>query len=65
MSVELRLPNINSETPEGQLSQIRSYLYQFAEELNWALNTLSSPEENREAIVQAASEATAARESKA
>ena len=64
MGVELRLPNINSETPEGQLSQIRSYLYQFAEELNWALNTLSTAEESKEAI-QTTSEATFARESKA
>ncbi len=64
MSVELRLPNINSETPEGQLSQIRSYLYQFAEELNWALNTLSTSEESKE-VIQTTSEASAARESKA
>lgn len=64
MGVELRLPNINSETPEGQLSQIRSYLYQFAEELNWALNTLSTAEESKE-VIQTTSEATAARESKA
>ena len=64
MSVELRLPNINSETPEGQLSQIRSYLYQFAEELNWALNTLSTAEESKE-VIQTTSEATASRESKA
>ncbi len=64
MGVELRLPNINSETPEGQLSQIRSYLYQFAEELNWALNTLSTAEESKE-VIQTTSEATFARESKA
>lgn len=64
MGVELRLPNINSVTPEGQLSQIRSYLYQFAEELNWALNTLSTAEESKE-VIQTTSEATAARESKA
>lgn len=64
MGVELRLPNINSETPEGQLSQIRSYLYQFAEELNWALNTLSTTEESKE-VIQTTSEASAARESKA
>lgn len=40
MSIDIRLPNITSPTPEGQLQQMRSYLYQFAEQLQWALNTL-------------------------
>ena len=40
MGIELRLPNITSTTPEGQLAQMRSYLYQFAEQLQWALNTM-------------------------
>lgn len=40
MSIEIRLPNINAPTEAGQLSQMRSYLYQFAEQLQWALNTL-------------------------
>ena len=38
MAVELRLPNIKGETPEAQLSQIKSYLYQLTEQLNWAMN---------------------------
>lgn len=38
MAVELRLPNIKGETPEAQLAQIKSYLYQLTEQLNWALN---------------------------
>lgn len=38
MAIELRLPNIKGETPEAQLAQIKSYLYQMAEQLNWALN---------------------------
>ena len=40
MSLDIRMPNINATTAEGQLSQIRSYLYQFAEQLSWALNTV-------------------------
>ena len=40
MSIDIRLPNINSATEQGQLSQIRSYLYQLVEQLNWALNTV-------------------------
>lgn len=35
--INLRLPNITATTEKGQLEQIRSYLYQFAEQLNWAL----------------------------
>lgn len=40
MNVDIRLPNITAATPEGQLAQMRSYLYQFAEQLQWALNTM-------------------------
>ena len=40
MSIDIRLPNITATDEAGQLMQIRSYLYQFAEQLNWALNTL-------------------------
>ena len=42
MSMDSRLPNINAETEAGQLRQIRSYLYQFAEQLKWALSTLET-----------------------
>lgn len=40
MGIDIRLPNITETSPDGQLRQIRSYLYQFAEQLQWALNTL-------------------------
>lgn len=40
MSIDIRMPNITATTSEGQLAQIRSYLYQFAEQLSWALNTV-------------------------
>lgn len=42
MAIDIRLPNINATTESGQLQQIRSYLYQFAEQMNWAMNTLQS-----------------------
>lgn len=42
MNIDIRLPNINADTEAGQLAQIRSYLYQFAEQLKWALNTLET-----------------------
>lgn len=40
MSIDIRLPNISASTDAGQLAQIRSYLYQFAEQMQWALNTI-------------------------
>ena len=42
MSIDIRLPNITAVDEAGQLSQMRSYLYQFAEQLQWALNTLEN-----------------------
>lgn len=39
MSIELRLPNIDSSLPpEQQLAQLKNYLYQTVEQLNWALS---------------------------
>ena len=41
MGIELRLPNIKGNDKE-QLVQIRSYLYQLTEQLQWALNNINS-----------------------
>ena len=38
--IDIRLPNITATDEAGQLSQMRSYMYQFAEQLQWALTTL-------------------------
>lgn len=45
MSVDIRLPNISASTDKGKIEQIQSYLYQLAEQLKFALNTVenSSP----------------------
>lgn len=40
--INIRLPNINGRTDSEQLMQIRSYLYQFAEQLQWALGTMET-----------------------
>lgn len=40
MALDIRLPNITAASEAGQLAQIRSYLYQFAEQLQWAFNTM-------------------------
>ena len=42
MGLELRMPNINATTEREQLAQIRSYLYQFIPQLQWALNTIDT-----------------------
>lgn len=38
--INIRLPNITEQTDRGKLEQIRSYLYQLAGELNWALGNI-------------------------
>lgn len=40
MSIEIRLPNITAKDEAGQLLQVRSYLHQLAEQLNWAMKTI-------------------------
>ena len=42
MRVDIRLPNITGRTEAEQLAQIKSYLYQFAGQLQWALKTVES-----------------------
>ena len=42
MSYDIALPNISATTDRGKLEQIHSYLYQLAEQLKWALNTIDS-----------------------
>jgi len=39
MSLQLRLPHLSGGTAEEQLRQLKSYLYQMVEQLNWALDT--------------------------
>lgn len=41
MSIEIRKPNINAQDIEGQTAQIRSFLYELTNQLNWAMNTLT------------------------
>ena len=42
MAVDLRLPNITADTPDIKIEQLKSYMYQLVQELNFALNSLSS-----------------------
>ncbi len=40
--IDLRLPNITATTERGQLEQIKGYLFQFAQELNFAVTALEN-----------------------
>ena len=40
--IDIRLPNITGKTDAEQLAQIKSYLYQFAGQLQWALGTVQT-----------------------
>ena len=51
MSIAIEIPNINGATSAEQLAQVRSYLYQMAGQLNWALNTLESGKSGTDNIV--------------
>ena len=42
MSVNLRLPNINGKTEREQLLQIKNFLYQHVEQLQWALQNIDT-----------------------
>lgn len=42
--IDIRQPNITAKTEKEQIAQIRTYLYQMAQQLQWAFNTISGGE---------------------
>lgn len=44
---DLRLPNITATSTEGQLSQVKSYLYQIVPQLNFALKSVERIEKEK------------------
>lgn len=46
MSFDIKLPNISATTDRDRILQIHSYLYQLAEQLNWALNSIETSRTN-------------------
>lgn len=44
MAIDIRLPNITAQDTAGKTAQMQSYLYQLAEQLNWALGTIEAVE---------------------
>ena len=41
MNIDIRLPNINATTTEGQMSQMQSYIHQLVQQLNWAFSAVT------------------------
>jgi hypothetical protein len=41
-SFDIKFPNITAPTESGKIEQIRSYLFQLADQLKWALNSIES-----------------------
>lgn len=42
MTPKLRYPNITGRTPEEQIEQLKRYLYQLIDELNFVLSTMDT-----------------------
>jgi hypothetical protein len=42
MSFDIKYPHITSQSESGKIEQIRAYLYQLADQLKWALNSIGS-----------------------
>lgn len=40
--IDIRFPNITAKDEAGQLLQVKSYLHQLVEQLNWAINSIST-----------------------
>jgi hypothetical protein len=62
VNIDIRLPNITGKSETEQLSQIKSYLYQFASQLQWALETVST--ENSSNVVNQKASGSAASSTK-
>ena len=62
MSVDIRLPNITGRTETEQLTQIKSYLYQFAEQLQWALKTVEGGGNGNNVLYQSTSATPASKD---
>ena len=65
MSVDIRFPNISATTEKGQIEQIRGYLYQLADQLQWALNSISGGTVASQQAVKSQSPQEAEKESQA
>lgn len=45
MTPQIRYPNITGRTPEEQIAQLKSYLYQLVDQLNYMLSNSDGKKE--------------------
>lgn len=50
MSFNIRIPQLTATSPNEQIRQVHSYLFQMAEQLNWALNTIETSKNDPSAV---------------
>ena len=62
--ISFRLPEINAPTADGQLRQLRSYLYQLTEQLNLAMQSVDVEMSRQQTAISSAAEATESPEGK-
>ena len=53
MSINIRYPNITASSEKEQLSQVKSYLHQLVDQLNYALPTIGTGEKQTESTQSA------------
>lgn len=64
MAVELRFPNITGGTEREQLSQVKSYLHQLVEQLQWALQNVDAAPNSNVVVASTTQTPTSAQSSK-
>lgn len=52
--MDIRMPNITASTPQGQMEQVRSYLFQLVQQLNFSLKTVEDKATEAQNAVQGA-----------
>ena len=65
MSIDFRFPNITAKDEAGQLIQMRSYLHQLVEQLNYAMKTVESGSSSAASYQNKATPAAAGEDAKA
>lgn len=62
--ISFRLPEINAPTADGQLRQLRSYLYQLTEQLNLAMQSVDEEMSKQQTAISSAAESEESPEGK-
>ena len=62
MAVDIQLPNIKSMDTAGQVVEVKSYLYQMVQQLNWALNAIEAGSTDKVVLPESVSSAASPEE---